>query len=106
MLWCLELLPEICVDAQVVILVVDQGQRPDLPQDLSQLPGRPLRHVSTYLDLIHRCWHQDPTHRPTFERIITQLRCALGSGVAASARSERQGAQINGRNVISSWGSG
>jgi hypothetical protein len=61
---------------QVVILVVDQMQRPELPADPAQLPGKPLRHISTYLDLMCNCWHQDPLQRPTFERVISQLRCA------------------------------
>ncbi|CAL8469015.1 g8556 [Coccomyxa elongata] len=71
---------------QVVILVVDQGQRPELPADPAQLPGKPLRHISTYLDLMCHCWHQDPAQRPTFERVISHLRALIeAEGQAAVA---------------------
>ncbi|BDA45207.1 probable serine/threonine-protein kinase SIS8 at C-terminar half [Coccomyxa sp. Obi] len=71
---------------QVVILVVDQGQRPELPADPAQLPGKPLRHISTYLDLMCHCWHQDPAQRPTFDRVISHLRVLIeAEGQAAAA---------------------
>ena len=60
----------------MVILVVDQQQRPDLPpQDLMALPGRPLGSPGPYLDLMQQCWATDPAQRPSFERVISALRC-------------------------------
>ena len=55
--------------------MVDQQQRPDIPQDLTSLPGRSLHCPDPYLDLMQQCWSTDPTQRPSFERIISHLRC-------------------------------
>ena len=56
--------------------MVDQQQRPDIPQDLLSLPGRsPLRCRGPYLELMQQCWATDPAQRPGFERVISQLRC-------------------------------
>ena len=61
---------------QVVILVVDQQQRPELPEDAAELPGRPLRHMRAYADLMRACWATDPAQRPTFAGVIARLRRA------------------------------
>ena len=61
--------------AQVVILVVDQQQRPDIPQDLASLPGSSLRCPDAYVELMQQCWATDPAERPSFERVISHLRC-------------------------------
>ncbi len=61
--------------AQVVILVVDQQQRPDIPQDLTSLPGSSLRCPGAYVELMQHCWATDPAERPSFERVISHLRC-------------------------------
>lgn len=79
-----------CCAVQVVILVVDQGQRPELPADPAQLPGKPLRHISTYLDLMCHCWHQDPAQRPTFERVISHLRSVSQPPAAAVGHASAQ----------------
>ena len=63
-------------DVQVVILVVDQQQRPELPEDPADLPGRPLRHMHAYDDLMRACWATDPAQRPTFAGVIARLRRA------------------------------
>ena len=61
---------------QVVILVVDQQQRPDIPRDPASLPGRSLRCPDHYVELMQQCWATDPAQRPSFERVISHLRCA------------------------------
>ncbi len=66
---------------QVVILVVDQQQRPELPEDAAELPGRPLRHMAAYADLMRACWATDPAQRPTFAGVIARLRCAPSTAV-------------------------
>ena len=77
---------------QVVILVVDQQQRPDLPQDLMALPGKPLGSPGPYLDLMQQCWATDPAQRPSFERVISALRCLSRpcSSCAVKNRAQRQ----------------
>ncbi len=87
-----------CRAWQVVILVVDQMQRPELPADPAQLPGRPMRHISTYLDLMCQCWHQDPLQRPTFDRVISLLR-RVSSYLPCSTACEMQ------RSMLSIYGS-
>lgn len=64
------------VHLQVVILVVDQQQRPELPEDAAELPGRPLRHMRAYTALMRACWATDPAQRPTFAGVISRLRRA------------------------------
>ena len=77
---------------QVVILVVDQQQRPELPQDLMALPGSPLRRPGPYLELMQQCWATDPAQRPSFERVISLLRyaCTAQSQAAAHVSACRQ----------------
>lgn len=53
---------------------VTRGQRPALPQDLSQLSGGGFAALGAYLGLMQQCWAQDPAQRPDFEHIATQLR--------------------------------
>ena len=60
---------------QVVILVVDQQQRPDIPRELTSLPGRSLGCPDHYVELMQQCWATDPAQRPSFERVISHLRC-------------------------------
>ncbi|KXS20470.1 kinase-like protein [Gonapodya prolifera JEL478] len=48
----------------LVYHVVKQGHRPHI----DELPLPPALRV-----LIHRCWHQDPSMRPTFSYIVTEL---------------------------------
>ena len=67
--------------AQVVIMVVDQQQRPELPEDAALLPGPPLRSMPAYVQLMHACWATDPAARPSFEGVIAQLRCCPNSVV-------------------------
>ena len=70
---------------QVVILVVDQQQRPELPQDLMALPGSPLRCPGPYLELMQQCWATDAAQRPSFERVISLLRYACTPQSQAAA---------------------
>ena len=60
--------------AQVVIAVVDRGLRPEIPA-ASALPTAPLRQHSAYVALMRRCWATDPAQRPTFDAVISELRC-------------------------------
>ncbi len=55
-------------------MVVDQQQRPELPEDLALLPGPPLRQMAAYGALMQACWATDPAGRPSFEGVISQLR--------------------------------
>ena len=58
-------------------MVVDQQQRPELPEDPAQLPGQPLGHMRTYTALMRACWATDPAARPNFEGVISELRSPL-----------------------------
>jgi len=48
-------LPDLC-------LAVIAGKRPSMPSNCPAM----------MVDLINRCWHQDPRMRPTFEQIIEE----------------------------------
>lgn len=89
---------------QVVILVVDQQQRPDLPQDLMALPGRPLGSPGPYLDLMQQCWATDPAQRPSFERVISALRClSRPYGSCAVKQSAKAGTHIAVHEKLASF---
>lgn len=59
---------------QVVALVTDGAQRPDIPA-VENLPGPGnFDGYPEYITLMEQCWHQDPAARPTF----TQVCCNVG----------------------------
>eukprot|EP00899_Mesostigma_viride_P013938 jgi/Mesvir1/22545/Mv18561-RA.3 len=51
-------------DAQVAVMVPQQGVRPKIPESLPP----------TLKSLIAACWAEDPAARPTFTKIVAQLR--------------------------------
>lgn len=54
---------------QVVALVTDGAQRPDVPPRES-LPGPgDFDGYPEYIMLMEQCWHQDPAARPTFTQV-------------------------------------
>jgi serine/threonine protein kinase len=55
------------IEAFSVPLMVSRGERPDLPKDA------PL----DWRKLIKGCWHQKPTSRPSFKKILIKLRSML-----------------------------
>mmetsp|Transcript_427 Transcript_427/g.1029 ORF Transcript_427/g.1029 Transcript_427/m.1029 type:complete len:689 (-) Transcript_427:196-2262(-) len=48
---------------EAVRLASEEGDRPNLPRDLDQ----------RYVGLIKECWHEDPSARPSFEKILDFL---------------------------------
>lgn len=72
-----------CGPWQVVALVTEGAQRPELPA-FENLPGSgPFAGYSEYLMLMEQCWHQDPAARPTFAQVITVLRKLLAAEMRA-----------------------
>lgn len=64
---------------QVVALVTEGAQRPELPAP-KDLPGTgTFAGYSEYIMLMEQCWHQDPAARPTFAQV-----CAPGPHVVAT----------------------
>jgi hypothetical protein len=59
---------------QVAGLVID-GKRLSVPE-LSELRADGGRFVGLdlYLQLMHKCWSQDPQERPSFSEIVNQLK--------------------------------
>ena len=57
--------------------MVMAGGRLEVPADRSQLPGLlgSPEDLEGYIALIHSCWAQDPALRPSFQDIISYLRC-------------------------------
>ena len=54
---------------QVVALVTEGAQRPELPAP-NDLPGTgTFAGFSEYIMLMEQCWHQDPAARPTFAQV-------------------------------------
>lgn len=69
---------------QVVAMVTEGKQRPDIPPATS-LPCGDFPGLGEYVALMRDCWAQDAAKRPTFGAVITRLRCAwlpLSSNVA------------------------
>lgn len=73
---------------QLIRLVGREGRRPEWPENVSHLP-------QGYVDLVERCWHQDPALRPSAEQVASELEamyCGFGdtseSGVDLCAHME------------------
>ena len=58
---------------QVVIIVVEQKKRPEVPEE-EDMPTPPPTCWTRYRDLMERCWASDPSDRPPFEVVINDLR--------------------------------
>lgn len=72
------------IEAFSVPLMVSRGERPDLSKDI------PIE----WRKLIKACWHQKPTSRPAFKKILIKLRSML-----TSLRDER-GEQVVDRGQL------
>ncbi len=57
---------------QVAKAVID-GSRPEFPP-AGQLPGGGFEGWEAYVDLVRRCWAENPQDRPGFTQIIADLR--------------------------------
>ncbi|KAK9834224.1 hypothetical protein WJX84_003009, partial [Apatococcus fuscideae] len=62
---------------QVVLSVVDQSKRPEIPPLANAMPGGCPRAWEGYRALMERCWHQKPAKRPGFEAVIASLRALI-----------------------------
>lgn len=59
-----------------LVKFVSNGGRPEIPP-LEALPGQDtasFQGLGAYIDLIQRCWAQDPAERPSFPDIVADLR--------------------------------
>lgn len=60
-----------------LVFTVSNGERLPIPA-AHDLPGPDqLTEYDSYVALIHRCWSQEPSDRPTFAEAITDLRAIL-----------------------------
>ena len=50
------------------------GRRPPLPADPEALPGGTFPGLGGYVQLVQRCWKQEPQDRPGFAEIAARLR--------------------------------
>ena len=69
--------------AQIVIHVVEQKQRPQIPAEPDMPTPLPVCYPR-YKALMERCWSNDAVDRPAFEAVITDLRW-VGLTVGAPA---------------------
>lgn len=57
--------------------LVQSGTRPEVPRNLSELPGsqpnHPLPAAEEYIKLMQRCWDERVDMRPNFEQIVEEL---------------------------------
>lgn len=65
-----------CPSLRQIIKTVTRGGRPPLPLPAPGAGGAGFPDLGAYVDLIQRCWAQDPTVRPDFEEITNLLRSA------------------------------
>ena len=59
-----------------IVGAINQGGRPELPA-LEALPGEgsaAWAGLPRYLELMRRCWAQNPLDRPTFQQVVAELR--------------------------------
>lgn len=64
----------LCCLLQVVIEVVDKQKRPTVPP-ADQLPGARLICQPDFEQLLAQCWDSNEASRPSFDHIISKLRC-------------------------------
>ena len=64
---------------QIVGTVVGGGRLPVPPPEELPGDGGAFSRLPEYLDLMSRCWAQDPGQRPLFPEVIADLRCTLGT---------------------------
>lgn len=67
------------------------GNRPSVPEPSAygELPGPgPFPGLPAWVELMQRCWHQDPAHRPDFVAIIAQLRWGGVQSAASESAAE------------------
>ena len=70
---------------QVVALVTDGAQRPDVPA-VEDLPGPGnFGGYPEYIMLMEQCWHQDPAARPTFTQVTLSFCRAAAAAPAPAA---------------------
>lgn len=65
----------IIVCVQIAKMVID-GERLEVPLAVA-LPGGGFEGLPDYVQLMQRCWAQDPVERPSSNEIITALRWGL-----------------------------
>ncbi|KAK9868869.1 hypothetical protein WJX84_005074 [Apatococcus fuscideae] len=70
---------------QVVLSVVDQSKRPEIPASAENLLGGQPLAWDGYRALMERCWHQTPAKRPGFEAVIASLRALIAKEEQTSA---------------------
>ena len=56
------------------MMKLNDRKRPPMPSNLDALPGGDSPITGELLDLMQRCWSQDPPSRPGFEEIVNILR--------------------------------
>lgn len=64
---------------QIMLSITQQRMRPPVPDQYAaaQLPGGTFSGYDEYVDLMQRCWADDPRERPTFERVGGWMGCWL-----------------------------
>ncbi|WPT17579.1 Putative serine/threonine-protein kinase drkA [Picochlorum sp. SENEW3] len=66
---------------QMILFIGDKGGRPPIPSpgDQDQIRGGSFPGYEAYVELMQRCWDQNPEKRPLFPEIIARLREILST---------------------------
>ncbi len=85
-LQCGQLLTGTTLLASQVVNSIMEGRRLAMPAP-GQLPGgsKQTPGLEEYMQLVQRCWAQDPEDRPSFRDIVAELRCGQQVGAACCA---------------------
>lgn len=62
---------------QVVAMITEGRQRPEIPSSPDQLKGGAFPGMDAYTTLMEDCWHHDAEARPSFATVISRLRAML-----------------------------
>ena len=68
---------------QVCRTAIDHDLRPIIPEDYDDFPGSPGQTLDRYIDLMERCWLDEAEERPTFQRILREIKSMRGLEDAA-----------------------
>lgn len=66
------------VNGWSIVSKTQQGERLAIP-DMSYLPGGPghASSIQGYVELMEKCWAQDPAERPSFGAVASTLRSLM-----------------------------
>jgi len=85
---------------QVVAMITEGRQRPEIPTSMDQLKGGSFPGIDEYTALMKDCWHQDAEARPSFAVVISRLRGMLANEAQRLSKNPESPTTSRGRGQV------